>query len=235
LTFGIGCRRRDAEHLVRVGEPAVARRTPTRAIRTTGAHAQHRLERRELERRHTQDAADPLEDRSRHRTETAALQRGLELYLHEHAAQVRPPAGECAKLRDGVIERKIRALAGGVELDRRAHLRVVEREAPHRFAGGIDLALGDQAVGLRDVAHRLEGRAKERRAELDGAARRSPRRRRGTVELVTDQDSDDGPDPVVSHEGAEKGADQLAVPRHRFLDPPSGALQHRTSTDVTSW
>jgi len=91
------------------------------------------------------------------------------------------------------------------------------------------------AVSLRDVAHGLEGRAKERCAELDCATRRSARRRRGTVELMTDQDSDDGPDPVVSHEGAENGADQLAVPRHRFLDPPSGALQHRTSTDVTSW
>ena len=148
------------------------------------------------------------------RVEAPALQRGLELDLHEQAPQVAAARRASARRsREHRLEREIGSLAVGEVARSRAARRASPSEKRRMaVARGVDLLRRDAAVGLGDVAHDLEGRAEEARALT--ALRRSPSPRqtgaplRAAVELVPDQQAHDRAEQPATDDRAEHRADE---------------------------
>src|SRR5262245_39127116 len=134
---------------------------------------------------------------------------------------------EPAQLLERFTKLEVGALAVGEERDRAAYVGLVEREASHCRARGLDLLLRDTSIRFRDVTHDLEGRAKERGAEYLRVGGAEATRLRATIELVTDQESDHRADPAATQDRADQSAKHLAVPHHGFLDRRAERLQHR--------
>ncbi len=200
---------------------------PSAAAPACRAHPQHRLQRRELERRDAECLADLVKYRPGGRGEAVALQRRFELNLQEHPPQVATTPDQAAQFLERLPQREVAALALGEEGDRAPDVGVAQREPPHRRARSLDLLFGDPAVGLCDLPHDLERRAKESRAQDVRIGAAEPPRRSLAVELVTDQEADQSSQPATTHDRADQRAEQLAVPTHGFLDRRWGRLQHR--------
>src|SRR4051812_26770710 len=100
---------------------------------------------------------------------------------------------------------------GGVDL------RTVEPQFRHDLARRGDLGFGHAAVGLRDVAHDLERRAKEFLADLERTRTGSaPARIDRLIVQVPDDGAEDGAHEAAEQEVTENRADDLSGEAHRY-------------------
>src|SRR5690242_1919918 len=98
-------------------------------------------------------------------------------------------------------------------LDGRVDLRAVELHVVHDLARGGDLGLRDAAIGLRDVAHDLVGRAEDPHADLQRLGRGGgPPLRRGAhvVEVAEDEADQQSPGTAPQQQHAEDRADDFS-------------------------
>jgi hypothetical protein len=168
--------------------------------------------------------SDVLQHAARRALQVIAHQCRAHLDFDERAHQVRPPATGTVQRIQRAVQCELRRLAVRETGNRHLHLCRLQAQLRHDGTRGLDFLLRDPPIGLGNVAHDLEGGAKEPLADLRrrGAGRTADARpphdgRLGIgIKLVAHEDADRRPDGAAGHQ-ADDATDRFSDPLHTLL------------------